>query len=172
MVDLEIAEVRPDDLSMLVMAGGQAGYFADRLARQEDRRGVLLVAWHSGRPVGTAYLWLEPAEEPEIQQYLPDTPLITHVEVFEPTDRNHRTGTRLIHDAEERLRDLKHTKVALAVEVTNEDAARFYRRLGYRDWGHQPVNCVRREWLPDGTVEESNEKCLVLVKTLTVAPSR
>jgi hypothetical protein len=33
--------------------------------------------------VANAYLWLEEAEEPELREYLPDVPLLTHVEIHE-----------------------------------------------------------------------------------------
>jgi hypothetical protein len=41
---------------------GQRDHFTDRLARQQDGRGVLLVAWLDGRPVGNGSLSWEPAD--------------------------------------------------------------------------------------------------------------
>ena len=166
MVDLEIHPVRLGEAAALVKAGGQAGYVADRLDRQADGRGVLVAAWHADRPVGSVYLWLEPAEEPEIRRHLPDTPLITHLEVFATEDRNRGIGTRLVEAAEQELRDRGHAAAVLAVELSNVDAARLYKRLGYQDWGHDRVNCIQRDWLPNGAMVETWEECSVLVKLL------
>ena len=62
-------EIRPGsaaDLVALVAALGQRDFFADRLARQHQGRGVLLVAWLAARPVGDVYLLREPADVPKI----------------------------------------------------------------------------------------------------------
>jgi GNAT superfamily N-acetyltransferase len=166
MVDLEIHAVSGDELGALVTAGGQAGYFRDRLERQRRGLGVLIAAWRGTRAVGSVYLWLERAEEPEIREHLPGVPLITHLEVFAATDRRQGIGTRLVLAAEATLRDRGHPMVALAVELSNDDAARLYGKLGYRDWGSGRVDCVRREWLADGELSEMAEKCDVLTRVL------
>jgi GNAT superfamily N-acetyltransferase len=165
MRDLVIRPARPDDLGALAEALGQAQFFLDHLARQADGRGVLLSAWQGDAPKGDVYLRLEPAEEPEIRDQLPDVPLLTHLEVV-PGYRNRGIGTRLIRAAERYLREGGHNRVALAVEVTNTDAARLYKRLGYRDWSHAPVVCYA--WLPDGR-DRRPEICYVLVKRLAGA---
>jgi len=168
MVDLEIHRVRPDEAPALVAAGGQAGYIADRLARQTADRGLLLAAWCDGRPVGSVYLWLEDAEEPELREHLPGVPLITHLEVFEP-DRNQGFGRELVQAGEHELRRRHFAVAALAVEYSNKAAVRFYERLGYQDWGRQFVDCVRRDWNEDGTSTDTPEKCFVFTKSLTEA---
>ncbi|GAA3440361.1 GNAT family N-acetyltransferase [Kutzneria kofuensis] len=164
MVDLEIHPVRLGEAPALE-ARGQAGYVHDRLARQDDGRGVFLAAWRGDLAVGSVYLWLEPAEEAEIREHLPETPLITHLEVFAGS-RNQGIGTRLVEAAEQVLRDRHYTTVALAVELSNVDAERLYKRLGYQDWGFGRVDCIQREWLPDDTLLETREECTVLVKLL------
>ena len=169
MVHLEIHPVRPDEAPALVEAGGQAGYIADRLARQRADDGVLLAAWLDGRPVGSVYLWLEDAEEEEIRRHLPDTPLITHLEVFAEADRNQGFGSALVLAGERELRRRHCTAAALAVELSNNRAAHLYERLGYRDWGRQLVDCVRRDWNDDGTFIDTPEKCFVLTKSLAEA---
>lgn len=162
MRDLVIRPARPDDLGALAEALGQAEFFAEHLARQADGRGVILTAWQGGAPKGDVYLRFEPAEEPEIRDQLPDVPLLTHLEVV-PGYRNRGIGTRLIRAAERYLRERGYRRVALAVEVTNTDAARLYKRLGYRDWSNPPVVCYA--WLPDGR-DRRPEICYVLVKRL------
>lgn len=165
MVDLEIHPVRLGEAPALGAAGNQAGYVLDRLDRQSAGRGLLIAAWLGPKAVGSVYLWLEPAEEPEIRLHLPGTPLITHLEVFEG-HRNQRIGTRLVEAAEQLLRDRGHRSAALAVELSNEGAERLYKRLGYQDWDFGRVDCVQRTWLPDGTLLETFEECTVLVKLL------
>ncbi|HTI26647.1 MAG TPA: GNAT family N-acetyltransferase [Kutzneria sp.] len=163
MSDLEIRPVRPGDLPSLANAG-EDGYFADRLAKQHEGHGVLLGAWRTGQAIGSAYLWLDEAEEPEIRQHLPNTPLITHVEIFDADERNRGFGTELMDRAEQMLWERGYTRVALAVEVSNDAAARLYRRRGYQDWGHDTISCMGRVWEEDGTFTEYEEKCYVLTK--------
>lgn len=164
MSDLEIRPARSDDLALLTQALGQSYFFADRLACQQDHRGVLFTAWKSGRPRGDVYLRLEPAEESEIRRYLPGVPFLTHVEVLEGY-RNRGIGTRLIRAAERYLRELGHRRVGLAVEVSNTGAARLYRRLGYHRWEFAPVLCYSLLGAT-GTVRLA-ERCDVLVKPLS-----
>ncbi|MGZ3144234.1 N-acetyltransferase family protein [Lentzea chajnantorensis] len=159
---MTIRPARPEDLGSLAERLGQERYFADRLRRQSDRRGVLLTAWLDDVLIGDVYLWLEPAEEPEIRRYLPRTPLVTHLEVH----RDHRrqgTGTKLIGRAERLLAERGHGVVALAVEVTNTAAAKLYDGLGYRGWGHSAVECYAP---PDENGHREVEVCDVLVKEL------
>jgi GNAT superfamily N-acetyltransferase len=162
MRDLIIRPAQSEDLASLTQGMGQGRYFADRLKRQSKDDGVLLTAWHGGTVIGDVYLWLERAEEPEIRTYLPDTPLITHLEVH----RDHQrmgVGTSLILAAEKWLVDLKKVEVALAVEVTNMAAAKLYEDLGYRQWPHPPVKCYSPS---DLNGHRDVEICNVMVKTL------
>jgi GNAT superfamily N-acetyltransferase len=162
MGDLQIREARSTDLPALTQAMGQQPFFADRLSRQQHGLGRLLTAWQDNLPVGVVYLWLEPAEEPEIREHLPDTPLLTHLE----THAEHRAqgiGTRLIKAAERWLYAKGYDRVALAVEVTNVRAARLYARLGYREWPHSTVVCLS---LTDGNGQRKVEICHIMVKPL------
>lgn len=163
MGDLQIREARSTDLPALTQAMGQQPFFADRLSRQSRTLGMLLTAWQESAPVGVVYLWLEPAEEPEIRAHLPDTPLLTHLE----THAQHRAqgiGTRLIKAAERRLYAKGYDRVALAVEVTNVRAARLYARLGYREWPFSTVACFS---LTDGLGRREIEICHIMVKRLS-----
>lgn len=163
MRDLHIRPASTTDLAALARELGQRPYFADRLARQRDGRGLLLTAWRAGRPIGDVYLWLEPAEEPEIREHLPGIPLLTHLEIH--ADHRHQgTGTKLIQAAERELATLGHDRVALAVEVTNHGAANLYHRLGYREWPHPSVRCYA---LADGQRPPRVEICRILVKPLS-----
>ncbi|HEX2130330.1 MAG TPA: GNAT family N-acetyltransferase [Actinophytocola sp.] len=159
---LQIRVARSAELATLTRELGQRPFFLDRLARQEDGRGLLLVAWHGDRPVGVVYLWWEPAEEPELRLHLPGTPLLTHLEVH-ADHRARGMGSALIEAAERELVRRGHAAVALAVEVTNDRAARLYRRLGYADWDQPPIRCYS---LTDGNGQREVEICRILVKPL------
>jgi GNAT superfamily N-acetyltransferase len=164
---LDIRRADPErDLEILVENLGQREFFADRLSRQKRNRGVLLTAWWKSRPIGDAYLWLEDAEEPELREHLPGVPLLTHVEILEDF-RSLGIGTCLIMDGERELADLGHKQVALAVEMSNERAARLYARLGYQVWQHPSVPHVFCHDLFDGGIG-SPETCQIMVKELAV----
>ncbi|HEU5470817.1 MAG TPA: GNAT family N-acetyltransferase [Actinophytocola sp.] len=163
MNELEIRPARVADLELLTQAFGQGYFFAERFAGQQECRGVLFTAWKRGCPRGDVYLRLEPAEEPEIRLRLPGVPFLTHLEVL-AGHRNRGIGTKLIRAGERYLRDLGHRRVGLAVELTNLDAARLYRRLGYSAWGFGPVVCYD---LPDGDrAVRLAQRCDVLVKRI------
>ncbi|HET9139965.1 GNAT family N-acetyltransferase [Actinophytocola sp.] len=159
--DLEIRPASWADLHTLTEALGQRRYFSERLAHQQQGKGVLFTAWKHNRPAGHVYLRLEIAEEAEIRRFLPGVPFLTHLEVLREY-RNGGIGTTLIATAEENLRDLRYGRVALAVEVSNVRAARLYERLGYVGWGCGEVVCHS---VFDGDAARE-ERCDVLVKRL------
>ncbi|MEU7478115.1 GNAT family N-acetyltransferase [Lentzea sp. NPDC042327] len=162
MHNLIIRRMRPGDLASLDRQLGQRQYFADRLERQSGGLGVLLVAWQGDAPIGHVFLWLAPAEEPEIRTHLRDVPLITHLEVH-PGHRGQKVGTRLLEAAERQLAAMGHHKVALAVEESNTAAARLYIRLGYASWPHEQVKCYS---YPDEHGHRFVELCDVMEKPL------
>jgi GNAT superfamily N-acetyltransferase len=160
--DLVVRMAAAADLGPLTRSLGDTAAYTDWLRRQHAKRGELLVAFLHGRPVGAIYLWLEDADEPELRRHLPGVPLLRHLRVSGPRQRQ-RIGTTLIGVAERRLRALGHTEVALAVDVANVDAARLYARLGYRDWHLGRISCS-----PLAMTNGNGPKdiCSVLVKTL------
>ena len=165
MTELEVRQAKAAELELLPAALGDPEFFADRLRRQADGHGVLFIAWLAGRPVGVVYLWLEEAEEHPIRTFLPDVPLLTHLEVL-PEHRNQRIGTTLIAQVESAVRERGIGSVALAVRTDNADAERLYTRLGYQDWGHDEVVCIAERRLPNNEVELEEEKCYVMVRSL------
>lgn len=162
MANLHIRRARPTDLDVLIDELGEGPLFADRMTRQADGRGTLLAAWLGAVPIGVIYLWLEPAEEDELRERLPGTPILNHLEIREG-HRGGGTGTKLITAAERRLRKLRYEQVALAVEVSNRRAARLYTRLGYRDWPYPAIKCYS---LTDGRGQRHAEICRIMVKPL------
>jgi ribosomal protein S18 acetylase RimI-like enzyme len=163
MRDPHIRRARDEDLAALVEELGQREFFTDRLARQAAGRGLLLTAWQEQHPIGDVYLWLEPAEEPQIREHLPGVPLLTHLEVH-PMLRKQGTGSRLTSAAERSLVERGHREVALAVEMSNTDAQRLYERLGYREWPHSTVACLTQA---EEDRPRTVEICRILVKDLS-----
>jgi GNAT superfamily N-acetyltransferase len=161
---LEVRRTTDQELPALVEAFGQEWFFKDRLGRQHEGHGELLVAWLGRRPVGNVYLWLGPADEPMLRQHLPGIPLLNHIEVREP-HRRRGYGRAIVLGAELAARRWhRHGRVALAVVPTNVDAARLYRRLGYEDWQHGPIEAAVIR--PDGAERGETEQCLILTKSL------
>lgn len=163
--ELEIRSGSDADLEAFVAALGQRDYFTDRLARQQDGRGVLLAAWLDGRPVGNGFLSWEPADHPEIRRHLPDVPELGHLEVIGPL-WGRGIGTALIQAAEDTARQFGHDRLILGVGVDNPDARRLYERLGYVDWDHGTIvgSWVERDH--DGRPVTISETIHVLVKRL------
>lgn len=157
------------DLPALVDSLGQEHFFTDRLDQQRAGQGLLLVAWLSGTPVGDVYLRLEPADEPEVRHWLPEVPLLQHLEVRQG-HRNQRIGSTLIGTAEQVLRAHGHPRVALGVALDNHGAARLYRRHGYWEWPHPPVRTSYQVRCPDGSTRCRYELCQILVKDLAGPP--
>lgn len=121
---------------------------------------MLISAWSAaGHAVGAVYLWLEPADEPEIRDYLPGVPFLNHLQVAAPY-RNHNVGTMLVTATERTAADLGHRQLALAVGLLNPKAEHLYRRLGYRRWAQGQVRCL------DQFGDLGIEVCNILVKTL------
>lgn len=156
-------------MTAIVDVLGHAAFFADRIDRQQRDRGLLLTAWEDDRPVGAVYVWREPADEPEVRDHLPGVPLLNRLEVVERR-RNDGIGTRLVEAAERLLTDSGYGTVALAVEETNVDAARLYKRLGYQDWQRGHVTCYSEETDEYGL--RIPEQCVILVKSLANGTGR
>jgi GNAT superfamily N-acetyltransferase len=163
--DVKIRPAEDDDVDDLVGALGQQHFFAERLRRQRQGRGLLLVAWHKSEPVGDVYLSWECAEEPEIRNLLPDVPLLIHLEVH-PVRRNQGIGTTLLGEAERLLSERGHRQVALGVGVDNERAVRLYTRLGFKEWSHPPVRTWYEQYLDNGQSVRHAEICRIFVKTI------
>lgn len=160
-----VRQMRDRDLNAVVAAMGQRGFFVDRLARQADGHGVLLVAVDGETVCGDVYLWLATVPEPAFQQHLPGVPALTHLEVT-PALRSRGIGTLLVDTAEQWLRELGHDRVALGVAIDNHGARALYDRLGYVDWGHGTVTISYEARSGDGGTNRVAETIYVLVKNL------
>ncbi|MEC3920007.1 GNAT family N-acetyltransferase [Nocardia sp. CDC160] len=102
--------------------------------RQQQGLGTLLVAWIDEMPCGTCVInWTGPIH-PAARVAFPDCPELCFLQIA-AVSRNQGIGTALIAAVEERVLARGLTHVGLAVEVTNADALRLYKRLGYIDTG-------------------------------------
>ncbi len=165
MTKVSIRVATEDDLPALKEVFDQGFFFAERLERQRHGRGELRLAFWRQVLVGDIYLWWEPAQEAELQAALPGVPLLQHLEVRD-SYRNRGIGRALVADAEVRLLEDGHNRVALGVDLVNHDAARLYKRLGYTVWRQQPILTVREQFHPDGSRSVTPEWCRIYVKDL------
>lgn len=170
MVGVKIQPAGDDDLRALARSLGNRNLFIERLARQKRGRGLLLVAWLGSEPVGTIYLWLEPAEEPEIRERLPGAPLLHHL-LVQAAHQKRGVGRALIAAAEDHLYSLGHRIVALGVDPNNHAAIRMYERLGYVSWPYPPISTTFQMFLRNGERLSIGDLCLVLVKDLAAPPT-
>ncbi|MEU0559352.1 GNAT family N-acetyltransferase [Dactylosporangium sp. NPDC006015] len=160
-------EVRPAigrELDLVVAAFGDASFFAERMARQAEDNGVLLVAWLHGEVVGCVYVWFEDAEEAELRKHLPGVPLLNRLRVVERL-RNQRIGTALVRAAEQVVRERGHAQLALGIGLDNAGAERLYLRLGFAEWPHGLVDTFYMVFKDEREVREP-ELCRILVKEL------
>jgi GNAT superfamily N-acetyltransferase len=116
-----VRRMHDSDLASVVAAMGQRHYFADRLARQAAGLGVVLLALDGGNVVGDVYVWLSPADEPELRRHLSGVPLLNHLEVL-PARQSRGIGTRIIAAAERTVYDLAYRRLALGVGIDNPRA--------------------------------------------------
>ncbi|SDZ42378.1 Predicted N-acetyltransferase YhbS [Amycolatopsis xylanica] len=153
------------DVDALVEVLGDREFVKDRLDRQAAGLGELLTIWSGDVLLGSMYIWLEDAEEPELRKWLPGVPLFTRIEVLERY-RGKGIGTKLIRAGEDRLRKAGYRSVALAVEITNFGAELLYKRLYFDEWEHGQITCEGVEVLEDGYRKPYKETCRIMVKRL------
>ncbi|MET7395235.1 GNAT family N-acetyltransferase [Dactylosporangium sp. NPDC005572] len=160
--------MREQELAFVAARLGEAAFLTERLARQSEDKGVLLVAWLDGDPVGCVYVWLEDAEEDDLQKHLPGVPLLNRLRVLEQW-RNQSIGTKLVQEAERVAREHDREQLALGIALDNEAAERLYRRLGFQEWEHGLLDTYYVVFR-DGSEVREPERCRILVKDLRLTP--
>lgn len=165
MPDLVIEPFDEADLPRLVGSLGNERFLTRRLRLAGRGHGILLGARLDDVPVGFVYLWLAPAEEPEVRRWLPDVPILNRLHVG-PGYRRRGIGRAIIEEAARRLRAAGHKQVALGVDPDNHPARRLYERLGFRDWGHGMITGRAEADLGSGRTGRSREPFTILVKDL------
>ena len=161
----EIRPIAEEELPTVTRVFGPARLLTERVRLQQQNRGVLLVAWHGAEPVGTVYVWIDEAEEPELRRHLPGVPLLVHLRVAEAV-QNNGVGTALVAEAERQLRRRGYSSVALGVGPDDHRAESFYRRLRYAEWSHGEIP-TRSEFADgDGDWVSTADRCRVFAKNL------
>ena len=163
--ELEVRPSRQHDLPDLVRWFGHRNLFAERLNRQREGRGVLLTAWLRGVVVGYVYVWLEPAEEPEIRD-LHKAALISHLQVH----RDHQgegVGGELLDVAETLLCELDFEVAALGVDPADDTLIKWYEDRGYLRIWDEPIRTTHQMFLRRGARIALPDECVVLAKPLT-----
>jgi GNAT superfamily N-acetyltransferase len=163
--------IRPADVSDLVPLGLIFGPFLGRLYRDRFALpGTVLLAEINNRPVGAMFVSGGRPAEAEIVRHLGRVAML-HRLVVTANRRRTGIGSRLVGYAENALHRRGHRLLAVGVDPHNTVALQFYRRLGYREWAHGPLETVREHGAGDGVIEVSPDECLVFVKELTGRPS-
>jgi ribosomal protein S18 acetylase RimI-like enzyme len=120
-----------DDLPKLEWYGQYTHFrrlFSRTFEDQQQGRRLMLVADFNGFPVGQVFVQLGDAGLPTpSRQWYGYLYSLRVLELF----RGCGLGTRLIIEAEGRLRELEYRRVIIAVAKTNTGARRLYERLGY-----------------------------------------
>jgi ribosomal protein S18 acetylase RimI-like enzyme len=153
--DLELVRERwptPDDL-----AG--AHY-------RQHRPGVAtyLIGWIGDEPLGCALVQWRGCVGERARAAFPSCVEVNHLHV-RPEYRGRGAGTAILRTAEQFVRDAGIAEIALSVSVTNEDAARLYRRLGYLATG--VIDVCSYTWFDErGASHDETESSELLLKRL------
>jgi len=161
-----IEPIRIEDADTVArrMAWRQASRHAERAISQGAGRGVYLIAWSDGAPVGHAFVkWPGALSSRQARMER----CVEVEDLFVMADHRARgIGTALLEASELAAREAGHPRIGLAVALDNEGARRLYALHGYRDAGHG-VFALRWTSLDERGVERTwRERCTYLVKAL------
>ncbi len=135
----------------------------ERLAWQEEKCALYLVAWRGDVVAGRATLLWESKYPQVVQRH----PMGCEVNALEATPTGQGVGRALMQAAEDAVRARGSLSLGVAVALTNDDARRLYDRLGYRDWGGGPV-CDEWDEYDEGRVlvRHHADACNYLIKDI------
>ena len=114
-----------------------AAFFTGVMEQANNELGIL---GSRGTPLG--YIWFERQEKPENPFMHPVSRLYVYHIAVSAAARRQGAGAKLMRWAEERAQALGATAIALACVPANQDARRFYERLGFKTERivlHKPV---------------------------------
>ena len=136
-----------------------------RLVKQEEGKGVYLVAWHENLPVGHALVrWDGPTDHP-IASKLEGCPDIEDL-FAHPDYRSMGVGSQLLQHAETLAAQEGCARIGLGVDVDNPRARTLYERMGFEDTGFGEYK-IRWLWTDkDGQTRWAEENCNYLIKKL------
>ena len=157
---VRIETATTNDVLDCVTEAADQRFFLNRL-RRGARRGRAFLAFDGSTPVGYVYLRFEEAEEPELRDLLPGTPLIQRLRVL-PEHRLQGIGRELVAAVEETARRKHRHRIALGVDVHRPRPIGFYEKIGYQEWPYGRLQTFNEE-----TGEP--EYCRIFVKDLRTA---
>ncbi len=134
------------------------------VATQQRGSASYLVAWRGPMPLGSAMVNWDGCVGANARSTYPGCVEIHHLQV-RSEQRGRGVGAALITAAEDLIRSRGHTQACLGVDLNNPDAARLYRRLGYRPTGVRDLTAYT--WIDeDGVAHDEIEDDELLVKCL------
>lgn len=144
-----------DDITPEVLA-----HHRQRLAWQEEGRGLYLAAWGGDVVLGrVTLLWA--SKYPQVRER---HPACCEVKALEASPAGRGVGGALMAAARDAALARRMPLLGVAVEPANLGARRFYKRLGYRDWGG---GAVVEEWNEyagtGGVVRHDSDRCHYLL---------
>ncbi|MEV0561535.1 GNAT family N-acetyltransferase [Dactylosporangium sp. NPDC050588] len=151
-------------MDRVIAALGGASFVAERQRQLAGDGGVLLAAWHEAEAVGCVYISFEAADEAELRERLPGTPVLHRLLVVEHL-RRQGIGRHLMQAAESLARERGCARLALGLDLDNIDAERFYRGLGYTEWPYGLLDTFYIATI-DGREVRVPEQCRVMEKRL------
>ena len=133
-------------------------------AEQQSGAATFLLGWEGDEPWGWALIQWRGCVGENARAAFPDCVEVNHLQV-RPEHQGRGAGTAILAAAEQRARDRGTPHVAVSVALTNPDAARLYRRLGYQPTGVRDVCSYR--WRDDqGSWHDETDTAELLVKRL------
>ena len=130
-ISFRIREARESDLPALEWDGEYAHFRrVYRQAMDEVKLGrrIVLVSDVEGEVVGQIFIHLRSKWN---QYFAPERTGYLHSFRVKPSFQMKGIGTRLIHEAEERLLDYDYNRVVISVAKDNDLARSIYEKLGY-----------------------------------------
>jgi len=145
---------------------------ATRLDEQQDGRMLYLLAWVDERPVGQVVMRWDGPDDPDLAART--APLGRHVYIgalgVDAAYQSQGIGRRLLAAAESAAIRRGYRLAGLMVASDNVRAKALYERLGYQDTGLGNIPAVWRFTRRDGTIHQSVDVCVYLVKQLPATP--
>jgi GNAT superfamily N-acetyltransferase len=152
--DLELLRLRwptPDDVA--------GAHYAEQASGA-----TFLVGWEADEPWGWALLQWRGCIGENARAAFPDCVELNHLQV-RPQHQSRGTGMAILAAAEQWVGERGLTRLAVSVALTNPDAARLYRRLGYQPTG--VIDACSYQWRDDqGSWHDETESAELLVKEL------
>ena len=167
-LEVVIRPAAPGDLPLLHerFPDGPPEKHAERLAAQQARKAVYLVAWSCDQPVGHCLLkWEALTEKPLIAERLQKCSEIEDLFVH-PDLRSQGIGLQLLRAAEQEAAHRGYERMGLGVSIDNPRAKSLYDRHGYRDAGFGEHRIGGTYVDEKGCSRTWQETCIYLLKDL------